>query len=74
MANGVIYKRPFNESFKQAPLYVAVLTFVGFIVATLFGYLRDFLRGYGLQKSVGATEREEQKVCTNNTYTLPAVV
>uniref|UniRef100_A0ABM5GP46 Serine palmitoyltransferase 3 isoform X2 n=1 Tax=Pogona vitticeps TaxID=103695 RepID=A0ABM5GP46_9SAUR len=61
VANGGIYKRPFNESFEQAPLYVAVFTFVGFAVGTLFGYLRDFLRAYGLQKHVGATEREEQK-------------
>ncbi|KAJ7341637.1 hypothetical protein JRQ81_005976 [Phrynocephalus forsythii] len=61
VSNGGIYKRPFNESFEQAPMYVAVLTFVGFAVATLFGYLRDFLRAYGLQKTVGAREREEQK-------------
>nr|XP_060641960.1 LOW QUALITY PROTEIN: serine palmitoyltransferase 3 [Anolis sagrei ordinatus] len=61
VANGAVYKRPFNESFEQAPMYVAVFTFVGFGVGTLFGYLRDFLRACGLQKCVGTIEREEQK-------------
>uniref|UniRef100_A0A8D2JAQ1 serine C-palmitoyltransferase n=1 Tax=Varanus komodoensis TaxID=61221 RepID=A0A8D2JAQ1_VARKO len=61
VTNGGIYKKTFNESFEQAPMYVAVLTFVGFGVATLSGYLRDFLRAYGLQKGVGPTERKEQK-------------
>ncbi|XP_015268589.1 PREDICTED: serine palmitoyltransferase 3-like, partial [Gekko japonicus] len=61
VANGSSYKRPLNESFEQAPMYVNILTFIGFTVGTFFGYLRDFLRGCGLQKCVYATEREEQK-------------
>ncbi|KAM6464135.1 serine palmitoyltransferase 3 [Liasis olivaceus] len=61
VANGTIYKRPFNESFEQPPMYIAVLTFLGFVFASLFGYLGDFLRAYGLQKSTGPREREEQK-------------
>ncbi|XP_007423981.2 serine palmitoyltransferase 3 [Python bivittatus] len=42
-------------------MYIAVLTFLGFVFASLFGYLGDFLRAYGLQKSIGPREREEQK-------------
>ncbi|XP_077172235.1 serine palmitoyltransferase 3 isoform X2 [Paroedura picta] len=61
VANGGFYKRPFKESFEQAPMYVNVLTFIGFTVGTLFGYFRDFLRGFGLQRCNFATEREEQK-------------
>uniref|UniRef100_A0ACB8GEY0 Serine palmitoyltransferase 2 n=1 Tax=Sphaerodactylus townsendi TaxID=933632 RepID=A0ACB8GEY0_9SAUR len=61
VTNGGVYKRSFNESFEQAPMYVHVLTFLGFVVATLFGYLRDFTRGCGLEKCIFATEREEQK-------------
>nr|XP_056712331.1 serine palmitoyltransferase 3 [Euleptes europaea] len=61
IANGGFYKRQFNDSFEQAPMYISVLTYVGFAVATIFGYLRDFLRGCGLQKCIFATEREEQK-------------
>ncbi|XP_041108862.1 serine palmitoyltransferase 3 isoform X2 [Polyodon spathula] len=60
-ANGGLDKRPFKESFDQAPLYVAVLTYVGFGVVTLFGYFRDFLRACGLEKCYLAQEREEQK-------------
>ncbi|XP_053315933.1 serine palmitoyltransferase 3 isoform X2 [Spea bombifrons] len=58
---GTLYKKPFNESFEEAPMYVAVLTYIGFGVVTLFGYLRDFMRSWGLEKCHMAEEREEQK-------------
>ncbi|KAJ6659573.1 hypothetical protein lerEdw1_018542, partial [Lerista edwardsae] len=61
VANGGLYKKPFNESFEQAPLYVAVLTVLGFALATFFGYVRDLFRVCGLEKTVIAGEREEQK-------------
>ncbi|XP_060895412.1 serine palmitoyltransferase 3 [Labrus mixtus] len=50
-----------QESFEQAPIYVAVMTYVGFGIVTLFGYFRDFLRAVGLEKCHLAQEREEQK-------------
>ncbi|XP_036979525.1 serine palmitoyltransferase 3 isoform X1 [Acanthopagrus latus] len=50
-----------HESFEQAPMYVAVLTYLGFGIVTLFGYFRDFLRAVGLEKCHLAQEREEQK-------------
>ncbi|XP_061084069.1 serine palmitoyltransferase 3 [Conger conger] len=50
-----------RESFEQAPLHVAVFTYLGFGIVTLFGYLRDFLRAIGLEKCHVAQEREEQK-------------
>lgn len=43
-------------------MLVAVLTYVGYGVLTLFGYLRDFLRYWRIEKCHNATEREEQKV------------
>ncbi|XP_038252137.1 serine palmitoyltransferase 3 isoform X1 [Dermochelys coriacea] len=61
ISNGGLYKRPFNEHFEQAPMYVAVLTYVGFGVGTIFGYLRDFMRACGLERCSFAAEREEQK-------------
>ncbi|KAF6133109.1 serine palmitoyltransferase long chain base subunit 2 [Phyllostomus discolor] len=60
--NGGLYKRPFNEAFEETPMLVAVLTYVGYGVLTLFGYLRDFLRHWRIEKCHHATEREEQKV------------
>ncbi|XP_042327031.1 serine palmitoyltransferase 2 [Sceloporus undulatus] len=59
--NGGLYKRPFNEAFEETPMLVAVLTYVGYGVLTLFGYLRDFLRYWKIEKCHNATEREEQK-------------
>ncbi|XP_029621513.1 serine palmitoyltransferase 3 [Salmo trutta] len=53
------FQRP--ESFEQAPMYVAVMTYLGFGIVTLFGYFRDFLRAVGLEKCHIAKEREEQK-------------
>ncbi|KAJ1156691.1 hypothetical protein NDU88_009409 [Pleurodeles waltl] len=60
-ANRSIYNKPFNESFEQAPMYIAVFTYMGFGVVTLFGYLRDFMRAWGLEKCHMAAERKEQK-------------
>ncbi|XP_077342035.1 serine palmitoyltransferase 3-like [Lithobates pipiens] len=60
-ANCGLYNREFKESFEEAPLYVAVFTYIGFGLVTLFGYLRDFLRAWGLEKCHMAEEREEQK-------------
>uniref|UniRef100_A0A8C3BZ47 serine C-palmitoyltransferase n=1 Tax=Cairina moschata TaxID=8855 RepID=A0A8C3BZ47_CAIMO len=61
VSNGTLYKKTFIEHFEQAPMYVAVLTFVGFGVGTIFGYLRDFMRAWGLEKRNIAEEREQQK-------------
>uniref|UniRef100_UPI0037E81A63 serine palmitoyltransferase 3 n=1 Tax=Semicossyphus pulcher TaxID=241346 RepID=UPI0037E81A63 len=58
---GVASRQQRLESFEQAPIYVAVMTYVGFGIVTLFGYFRDFLRAVGLEKCHLAQEREEQK-------------
>ncbi|XP_061766558.1 serine palmitoyltransferase 3 isoform X1 [Nerophis ophidion] len=50
-----------QEVFEKAPMHVAVLTYLGFGIVTLFGYFRDFLRAVGLEKRNIAQEREEQK-------------
>ncbi|XP_063774612.1 serine palmitoyltransferase 3-like [Pseudophryne corroboree] len=60
-ANGHLYKKNYKESFEEAPMYVAVLTYIGFGIITLFGYLRDFMRAWGLEKCHMAEEREQQK-------------
>ncbi|XP_048455769.1 serine palmitoyltransferase 2 isoform X3 [Rhincodon typus] len=59
--NGGLYKKPFNQSFEETPMLVAVLTYMGYGILTLFGYLRDFLREWKIEKCHHATEREEQK-------------
>ncbi|XP_071754102.1 serine palmitoyltransferase 3 [Centroberyx gerrardi] len=59
--NGVASRQYRQESFEQAPMYVAVMTYLGFGIVTLFGYFRDFLRAVGLEKCHLAQERQEQK-------------
>ncbi|XP_019954027.1 serine palmitoyltransferase 3 isoform X1 [Paralichthys olivaceus] len=58
---GVASRQHRQEFFEQAPMYVAVMTYLGFGIVTLFGYFRDFLRAVGLEKCHLAQEREEQK-------------
>uniref|UniRef100_A0A671VFK6 serine C-palmitoyltransferase n=1 Tax=Sparus aurata TaxID=8175 RepID=A0A671VFK6_SPAAU len=59
--NPSLYKKPFAESFEETPLLVAVLTYMGYGILTIFGYLRDFLRHWNIEKCQVAREREEQK-------------
>ncbi|XP_063774613.1 serine palmitoyltransferase 3-like [Pseudophryne corroboree] len=61
VANGILYKREFKESFEEAPLYIPILTYLGYGILILFGYLRDFLRACRLEKCHMAEERKEQK-------------
>ncbi|XP_005365590.1 serine palmitoyltransferase 3 [Microtus ochrogaster] len=53
--------KPIFESYPEPPLYVFVLTYMGYGIGTLFGYLRDFMRSWGIEKCNAAVEREEQK-------------
>ncbi|XP_018583332.1 serine palmitoyltransferase 2 [Scleropages formosus] len=59
--NGGLYSRPFKESFEETPMLVAVFTYLGYGILTIFGYLRDFLRDWKIEKCHIAREREEQK-------------
>lgn len=59
--NSSLYKKPYLESFEETPLLVAVLTYMGYGILTIFGYLRDFLRQWNIEKCHVAKEREEQK-------------
>uniref|UniRef100_A0A8C4IWU1 serine C-palmitoyltransferase n=1 Tax=Dicentrarchus labrax TaxID=13489 RepID=A0A8C4IWU1_DICLA len=61
LGTGVASRQHRHESFEQAPIYVAVMTYLGFGIVTLFGYFRDFLRAVGLEKCHLARERDEQK-------------
>jgi len=49
-------ERAFQESFEPTPMYCAVLTYLIYAILTIFGFLRDFLRRYGIEKSSAATD------------------
>ncbi|TKS75882.1 Serine palmitoyltransferase 2 [Collichthys lucidus] len=59
--NSSLYKKPFLESFEETPLLVAVFTYMSYGILTIFGYFRDFLRHWNIEKCNMAQEREEQK-------------
>lgn len=59
--NRSMYRRPFVESFEQTPMLVAVLTYMGYAILTIFGHLRNFLRHWKIEKCHITAEREEQK-------------
>uniref|UniRef100_A0A3Q4GT80 Serine palmitoyltransferase, long chain base subunit 2a n=1 Tax=Neolamprologus brichardi TaxID=32507 RepID=A0A3Q4GT80_NEOBR len=56
-----LYSRPFIEYFEETPMMVAVLTYMGYGILTIFGYLRDFLRHWKIERCHIAREKEEQK-------------
>ncbi|XP_013888084.1 serine palmitoyltransferase 2 [Austrofundulus limnaeus] len=60
-SNSSLYKKPYVESYEETPLLVAVLTYMGYGILTLFGYLRDFIRHWNIEKCHVARERDEQK-------------
>lgn len=45
-----------NEEFEETPLYAAILTYLGYSILCLFGWLRDFLRQSRLEKKRGAVD------------------
>ncbi|KAM4542512.1 serine palmitoyltransferase 2-like [Odontesthes bonariensis] len=59
--HGGLFGRPFVESFEETPMLVAVLTYMGYGILTIFGYLRDFLRHWKIERCHIAREKEEQK-------------
>lgn len=52
----------FEESFEETPLLVAVITYIGYGILVCFGYFRDLLRYYGLEKTKTAKEKKNE-VC-----------
>lgn len=45
-----------HEEFEETPLYAAILTYLGYSILCLFGWLRDFLRQSRLEKKRGAVD------------------
>ena len=50
------FKESFVEEFEDTPFQVAVLTYLSYIFLILFGYLRDFMRKYDLERSKAPKE------------------
>lgn len=50
------FKESFVEEFEDTPFQVAVLTYLSYFFLILFGYLRDFMRKHGLERSKAPKE------------------
>jgi hypothetical protein len=44
------------EFFEETPLYIAVLTYIGYGILIIFGHFRDFMRKWNLEKVTVASE------------------
>jgi len=46
-----------QQLFEETPLLVAVVTYIGYGVLVVFGYMRDFLRYYAFEKKQAASDQ-----------------
>ena len=51
----------FQELFEPTPLAAAIVAYIGYGVIIMFGFIRDFLRKYGLEKIYAAMEDPEMQ-------------
>ena len=47
---------PEPEEFEQAPLHIALIAYLNLGLLVVFGYIRDFMRMFGYECTVGAKE------------------
>ena len=55
------YKSKFQESFEPTPLLAAIVTYIGYGIITVFGFVRDFMRKYALEKVFASSEDPKMK-------------
>ena len=51
-----IHAADLQEDFEETPLYCAVMTYMSYFFLIIFGYMRDLMRKYGLEKSKAVKE------------------
>ena len=68
------FKESFTEDFEDTPFQVAVLTYLSYFFLILFGYLRDFMRKYGLEKSKAPKESgNEVRMWSKSAFTYKEI-
>jgi len=50
------YAAEMLDDFEEAPLYCVVMTYMSYFFLIIFGYMRDFMRKYGIEKSKAVQE------------------
>ena len=56
LSKAQLQKRKIQESFEEAPLVTLFLTYMGYMILNVFGYIRDFMRAVGLEEKKGAKD------------------
>ena len=54
------YDHEMEEESEETPFYAAVMTYLSYFFLVIFGYMHDFARKYGLQKSKAYKETGNQ--------------
>lgn len=75
----VEYDRQEYESFEEAPLWAAIITYFGYLVLNIYGWFRDMNRFFGFEEKKGALDNnpkdfvplfsEYESFYTRNLYT-----
>lgn len=51
-----VQKQQTQESFEEAPMWAAVITYIGYFILNIFGYIRDFMRAVGIEGKKGFSD------------------
>ena len=54
--NGNAKRREMHESFEEAPFWAAVITYMGYLILNIYGWLRDTMRYIGLESNKGTVD------------------
>ena len=60
--------REIQESFEEAPLWAAIITYLGYLILNIFGWFRDMLRSIGLEEKKGAKDNNSSVIFNKNFF------
>ena len=62
MQSSMAVESNLDEEFAEIPFVVAVMTMINYVILTLVGHVRDFLRLRGFEQSLIKQENAKMKV------------
>ena len=54
-----------KEKIEEPPYHLVLLCYLSYVILTIFGYLRDFMRKAGLEKNLSAIEKNREVFSVN---------
>ena len=52
-----------SESFEEAPLWAAIITYLGYLILNIFGWIKDMLRYLEIEEKKGAVDNNPSDFC-----------